>query len=95
LLVEEGTMVYCLNLPVIEMADNNHSSIKWQKPILKQARTTALLTATPLLGYKRILCYHAKLQIAHAACTLVAYNYWYKKAPGIYSFENWLKKIET
>jgi hypothetical protein len=28
LLVEEGTMVYCLNLPVIEMADNNHSSIK-------------------------------------------------------------------
>jgi hypothetical protein len=36
-----------------------------------------------------------KLQIAHTAYTLVAYDYGYKKVPSIYSLQNWLKKIET
>jgi len=99
LLAEEETTVYFLNLPVVDTAANNHRpnwNGNWLVPLndrsqyRKQARATALLIATHLLVYKRTLCYHAKLQIARAACTLVAYDYGYKKVPGIYSLENWL-----
>jgi hypothetical protein len=104
LLAEEETTIYCLNLPVIEMAANNHwpnrngnglAPLNDRSQICKQARTTALLTAAHLLGYKRTLRYHTKLWIAPTVCTLVAYDYGYKNVPGIYSIENWLKKIEA
>ena len=102
--MQEATIIYCLNLPVVQTAADNHCpnrngdgvvTLNERSQFCKQARTTALLTATYLLGYNRNLSYRVKLRIARAACTLAAYDYGYKKVPGIYSFDNWLKKIET
>ena len=74
------------------MVANNHRP-NWNGN--KQARTTIMLIASHLSGYKRTLCCHANLQMTRTACTLVANDYGYKKVPGIFSLENWLKKIET
>ncbi len=102
--IQETTALYCLNLPVVQMASNNHRpnrngnevvTLNKRRKFRKQARTTVLLTATYLKGYKRSFSCHVKLQIARAACTLVAYDYGYKKVPGVYSFDNWMKKILT
>ncbi len=78
--MQEATIVYCLNLPVVQTAANNHPlnrngdgivKLYERSQFCKQARKTTLLIATYLLGYKQNLSHHVT-QIARAACTLVA-----------------------
>ncbi len=57
--IQETTTLYCLNLPVVQMAANNHRPIRNGNGVVtlnkrskfcKKARTTVLLTATYLKG---------------------------------------------
>ncbi len=57
--IQEATIIYCLNLPMVKTAVDNHHpnrngdgavALNERSQFCRQARTTALLTATYLLG---------------------------------------------
>jgi hypothetical protein len=88
---QEAIIVECLSLPVVETAAANHCpqrngeglvELIKRKQFDNQARTLVCLYATHLMGYHRDLSYRCMLWIGKAACTVVAYDYGYKRSLG-------------
>ncbi len=64
-----------------------------KKQFTQEARAVACLYATHLFGYRNDMTIREKKRIAAAACSLVSYDFGYKKVMGKYQLERWLERV--